>query len=160
MITCTFELNNLPMSELKFGVISFPAFSGMGSDKNRRTSMCAANLGPIPVGSYYIFDWQNGGRLGAFKEWVRQQLDRGKSDWFALYAIDEKVDDEMLCNQIKRGNFRLHPKGPGAISKGCVTIENRTDWYRIRSILKASQPVTVPGTDLKAYGRLLGRVDI
>lgn len=63
--------------------------------------------------------------------------------------------DETLCNEIKRGSFRLHPKGQLGISEGCITIENRNDFQRIRSILKNATTQTVPGTDLQAYGKVV-----
>lgn len=65
-IDCSFELNDKPMSALEFGARAFPAFSGIGKDKNRRASMCFLDMGPIPIGAYYIFDRQSGGTLGWF----------------------------------------------------------------------------------------------
>lgn len=88
MRTWIFKLNDKPMSALVGGASAFPAFSGLGSHVNRRISACLANVGPIPPGSYYIFDRESGGRLG----WWRD-LFSGRSDWFALYADDGKVDD-------------------------------------------------------------------
>jgi len=113
MIDCTFELNGKPMSAFKCGATSFPAFSGLGEHVNRRTSACILNAGPIPPGAYYIFDRQSGGLLGPLRD-----LFTGRDIWFALYAIDNEIDDETYCKQVKRGLFRLHPKGPfGAKSR-------------------------------------------
>lgn len=150
MIDCTFSLNNRSMSVFKCGAASVPAFSGLGARANRLEFACMAGVGPIPPGTYYIFDRQSGGTLG----WVRD-LFSGRSEWFALYAIDGKIDDETLCNEIKRGSFRLHPKGPLGISEGCITSENRNDFQRIRSILKNATPQAVPGTELQAYGKVV-----
>jgi hypothetical protein len=61
----TFELNDQPLSALKHGAIAFPAFSGLGSNVNRRISACLAGKGPIPPGEYYLLDRQTGGRLGS-----------------------------------------------------------------------------------------------
>lgn len=77
------------------------------------------------------------------------------SEWFALYAIDGKIDDETYCNQVKRGNFRLHPKGPRGISEGCITIEKLADFNYIRALLKSVAPAVIPGSDLKAYGKVV-----
>lgn len=119
---------------------------------NKPSSACLVGLGPIPPGSYCIFDRQSGGLLEAFRN-----LFSDHSEWFALYAIDGKIDDETFCDQVKRGNFRLHPKGPRGISEGCITIEKLTDFHRIRIILRSVPPVAVPGSGLKAYGRVVVR---
>lgn len=95
MFQCSFDLNNQPMSALKIGALSVPAFSGQGQYINKRSSACLIGQGPIPPGQYYIFDRQGGGRL----EWFRN-LFSDHSDWFALYAIDGKIDDETFCNQL------------------------------------------------------------
>ena len=105
MIDCSFELNGKPMSVLKCGAMSFPAFSGLGAHANRREFACNVGVGPIPPGTYYIFDRQSGGLFGALRD-----LLNGHGEWFALYAVDGKIDDETFCNEVKRGNFRLHPK--------------------------------------------------
>lgn len=137
------------MSILKCGAMSFPAFSGLGSHANRLEFACHAGIGPIPTGTYYIFDRQSGGLLGSLRDMLN-----GHGEWFALYAIDGKIDDEAFCNQVKRGNFRLHPKGTAGISQGCITLENRADYQRLRTFLKSLPPTAVPGTRLKAYGRV------
>ena len=146
MHSCSFELNNQPMSAFRVSALSVPAFSGQGPDVNRRSSACVPGRGPIPPGQYYIFDRQGGGKL----EWIKNLFgDRG--DWFALYAIDGKLDDETYCDQLLRGQFRLHPKGPRGISEGCITIDNLSDFYRVRALLKSRPPTTVDGSTLKAY---------
>lgn len=150
MLQCFFELNDKPMSTFKIAAISVPAFSGQGINTNKRISVCLVGQGPIPPGEYYIFDRQGGGRL----EWLRNMFS-DHSDWFALYAIDGKVDDETFCEKVKRGHFRLHPKGPRGLSEGCITLENHSDFMRIRALLKSVKPSTVPGTELKAYGKVL-----
>ena len=149
MIDCTFELNNKPMSLFKSGATHFPAFSGLGQDINRRASACRANSGSIPPGTYYIFDRQVGGLLGPF-----DRLFGERRDWFALYAIDSKIDDETYCDKVRRGEFRLHPKGDRAISLGCITIDSPTDFQFLRTILTSTKPGAVPGSTLKAYGKV------
>lgn len=150
MFRCNFELNSQPLSTFRLGAFSAPAFSGRGPHINKRISACLVGVGPIPPGEYYIFDRQGGGHLEFFKN-----LFSDHSDWFALYAIDGKIDDETFCNQVKRGCFRLHPKGPRGISEGCITIEKLADFQHIRAILKSIAPSAVPGVDLKAYGSVV-----
>jgi hypothetical protein len=149
MIDCSFELNNKPMSSFKMGAPSFPAFSGMNKHVNRTLSQCVPNEGPIPKGIYYIFDRQSGGLIGPLRDLLND-----KDEWFSLYAIDKKIDDETYCEQIKRGQFRLHPKGRLGISKGCITINNWTDYQVIRSLLKGAKTEKIPGVDLECYGKV------
>lgn len=149
MISCTFELNSKPMSALVSGAMAFPAFAGLGAHANRREFACHVNVGPIPPGDYYIFDRQSGGLLGPLRD-----IFTGRGDWFALYADDGRIDDETLCNAIKRGSFRLHPKGGLGRSEGCVVIDSQADFQRFRAILKGSKQVDVPGARIKAYGKL------
>lgn len=150
MLECTFKLNNQNMSALAVGALSFPAFSGLGEYVNQRTAICLANFGPIPPGVYYIFDRQSGGRLGPVRD-----LFGKRSDWFALHAIDGSIDDETFCNLVKRGQFRLHPKGEIGISQGCITLERQVDFQQLSALLRRKPPVAVPGSDLKAYGKVV-----
>lgn len=150
MIECFFELNSKPMSTFQCGHFSVPAFSGRGSHINRPASSCHAGFGPIPPGSYYIFDREVNGLVGTFRD-----LFVDRSEWFALYAIDGRIDDEIYCDSVKRGNFRLHPKGIRGISEGCITVESHLDYHSIRGVIKSSHPVHVPGSTLKAYGRVV-----
>lgn len=150
MFACSFELNNQPLSAFNLGATSVPAFSGNGTYINKRVSACLSGLGPIPSGEYYIFDRQGAGHLEVYKN-----LFNDHSEWFALYALDAKIDDETYCNKVKRGSFRLHPKGPRGISEGCITIEKFADFQRIRALLKNTATITVPGSELKAYGKVI-----
>lgn len=152
MIECSFELNDKPMSAFRIGALSFPAFSGKDAYVNRRSVACTPNLGAIPPGRYYILDRESGGLLGPLRE-----LWNNKRDWLSLYADDGKIDDYTLCEHIKRGNFRLHPKGEFGISEGCITIASTADFYRIRSMLKATRPVPISGTSLHTYGKVTVR---
>ncbi|MFC7518396.1 tlde1 domain-containing protein [Herbaspirillum sp. GCM10030257] len=78
----------------------------------------------------------------------------GRTDWFALYAIDQRLDDETYCDQVRRGNFRLHPKGALGRSEGCVVIDQEADFRHLRMVLTSVSPVKVTGTNLKVYGTL------
>ncbi len=106
MIGCSFELNDKLVSSFKMGAPSFAAFSGLDNHVNRTISQCIPNQGPIPKGDYYIFNRQSGGLFGPLMD-----LFNDKDEWFALYSIDNKIDDEAYCEQVKRGQFRLHPRG-------------------------------------------------
>lgn len=129
------------------GETSYPAFSGNGRHINSPLSACIPDIGPIPPGRYFIFDRQSGGILGIFYD-----LFTHKDQWFALYSADSEIDDASYCDAVRRGNFRLHPKGVRGISKGCITIDKSSDFQRIRLLLKNSTQVPVPGTELLAYG--------
>ncbi|MEX0731439.1 MAG: DUF2778 domain-containing protein [Aquisalimonadaceae bacterium] len=145
----TFKLNDEPMSAFVGGASAFPAFSGLGDHVNRRLAACLPSKGPIPPGTYYIFDRESGGRLS----WWRD-LFSGRSNWFALYADDGKVDDNTWCEQVKRGQFRLHPKGRSGISQGCIVIDNPRDYQFLGAILRNSQQAVVEGIGLKAWGKV------
>ncbi len=150
MIDCKFELNGKPMSTLWCGASSFPAYSGLKGNVNRRSSACIAGSGPIPPGTYYIFDRQSGGLRGPLRD-----LFTNKDEWFALYAIDEAIDDQTYCDEVKRGQFRLHPSGPLGISQGCITVEKASDYQRLRAMLKGTEQIKVPGSELLAYGKVV-----
>jgi hypothetical protein len=150
MFQCTFELNGEPLSKFVAGTASYPAFSGLKPHINSRSAACFPDAGPIPPRQYYIFDRQSGGRLGALRDTFG-----GRDDWFALHTIDDKIDDETLCDQIKRGAFRLHPKGMYGISKGCIVIERKADFDHLRAHLKSMKPQPVKGSGLLAYGRVV-----
>lgn len=137
------------MSALKCQHFSFPAFSGLGSHVNQKSFVCHPYFGGIPPGKYYIIDRQSGGLLGPIRD-----LFSDKKDWFALYAVDSKIDDETFCDGVRRGNFRLHPKGRIGISEGCVTVENHSDFHKLRLLLKGTATFKVPGTSFDAYGVL------
>lgn len=147
-----FDLNGEPMSALVNGTFSVPAFSGFGNRANRRSFACTAGAGPIPPATYYIFDRQSGGCLG----WLRD-LFSDRDEWFALYAADSRLDDETFCDEVKRGWFRLHPKGPSGRSEGCVVVESRQDFHRVRTRIKSASLFDVAEIGLKAYGMLVVR---
>lgn len=150
MFDSFFALNSKPMSTFKCGPLSVPAFSGSGLHINRPAFSCYAGSGPIPPGAYYIFDREVGGLTGSFRNFFL-----GRGDWFALYAIDGRIDDEVYCNSVRRGNFRLHPKGARGISEGCITVESPLDYRAVRAYIKSFRQVSVPGSSLKAYGRVI-----
>ena len=152
MINCKFELNNKSMSTFWCGATTFPAFSGLGKHVNQRLSACVLNAGPIPPGTYYIVDRESGGVLGPLWDRIK-----GKTNWFALYAIDNRIDDHAYCDEVERGNFRLHPNVPYGVSKGCIVINDPAKYPYLRLILKSSKPTPIPGTKYSAYGKVVVR---
>nr|WP_265325317.1 DUF2778 domain-containing protein [Klebsiella pneumoniae] len=70
-----------------------------------------------------------------------RELRRGNSDWFALWRDDRGIDDETWVEDVKRGNFRLHP---GTVSEGCITIAHNSDFAMIRNALMNTSLVQVP----------------
>lgn len=147
MFECSFELNGEPLSDFKCGAKSFPAFSGLGEHVNKKTSSCIKGKGPIPAGKYYIFDRQSGGLLGPLRD-----LFNDHDTWFALHAIDKKIDDVTFCNEVKRGAFRLHPKSGLGLSQGCITIDSQKDFLFLRTILRNRPQQPVAGSNLMTYG--------
>jgi hypothetical protein len=150
MLSCSFVLNGKPLTQLRIGAKSFDAFSGMDSYVNQRQHACVPGRGPIPPGSYYVIDRESGGLLGPLRN-----LFSDRSEWLALYADDGRVDDEVKCNSIARGNFRLHPKGPLGISEGCITIEKPIEFNLVRSLIRSEKLQPIPGSTLKAYAKVL-----
>ncbi|WP_179404069.1 DUF2778 domain-containing protein [Burkholderia guangdongensis] len=146
MHICKFELNGEPMSVFEIAGRKFPAFSGESPYTNKRAYACVVNKGPLPAGTYYIVDRKSGGRLG----WLWDAIS-SHDDWFALYADDGRIDDELFCDGVKRGSFRLHS---GRVSKGCITIPNQADFNVIRGILRGMSAY-IPRTDIGCYGKVI-----
>ena len=147
MIAWDFVLNDAPMSSLSTGKLKFNAFSGLGAYVNSTSSVCLADQGPLPPGRYYIVDRPTGGMLGAARDWWS-----GKDIWFALYADDDAIDDYAFCEKVRRGNFRLHPKGLAGISKGCITLEKREDFMNVRTLILGATKSVIPGSGVETYG--------
>ncbi|OWW19808.1 tlde1 domain-containing protein [Noviherbaspirillum denitrificans] len=144
MRDCTFELNGEPMSVLKFRTKAFPAFSGKGAQVNQRRFACPYGSGPIAPGMYFILDSESGGPRGLFN-----------GAWFALYAMDNRVDDDTFRNEVMRGRLRLQARGTQVSSEGCIVIDDAAQFAILRAMLKSESPRLVPRSDLKAYGTLM-----
>ena len=125
---------------------TFPAFSGAEGAFNDPTLAAAKNIGPIPPRRYYIVDRPTGGRLG----WLRE-LYLGRSDWYALYAYDDSIDDFTDIRGTIRGQFRLHA---GSRSEGCVTLTSDDAFSRLRNLLENTESAIIPGTNIKHYGTI------
>lgn len=153
---CTFVLNRKRMSVLNCsGFGTSLAFSGNGRFVDDPDATAIPDDGPLPKGIYYIVDRQSGGRLGWLND-IGTDLLAGthRSDWFALYRNDGRIDDWTFINGVKRGNFRLHPVGYWGISEGCITLPHRGQFERLRKFLKAQQTARIPGTNIAYYGRV------
>lgn len=131
-----------------FGVGVFMAHSGMGTYRNNGTCGAFPDLGPLPVGRYWIVDRLEANMFLQLKREISDSSNRlfgrrefGKSDWFALWRDDALIDDYMWIEGVKRGNFRLHP---GQASKGCITIAHNSDYARIHNALKNTPLIQVP----------------
>jgi hypothetical protein len=107
-------------------------------------------LGPIPPGRYYILDRESGGFQKRFRDFFGMRDPKGS--WFALYADDGKIDDATFCEEVIRGNFRLHPKGAFGISEGCIVIDEPLRFDHLSLFLRSAPQMTVPRLDIKAYG--------
>jgi hypothetical protein len=78
-----------------------------------------------------------------------------REQWFALYAADDRVDDETFCESLKRGQFRLHPALGSGRSLGCITLPFFSDFIVLRRKLLATTQLDIPGLDKRAYGRVV-----
>lgn len=152
-VECTFMLNGNATSALQCpGVGSFTAFSGTGVGRDNPAAVAKQDVGPLPPGRYYIVDRQSGGRMGWLYDLARTYgYGTDRSKWFMLWR--ERTGDVTIVNGVVRGAFRLHPNGPRHLSEGCITIQNPSDFARLAGYLRGQgASVTVPGTNMKAYG--------
>lgn len=158
-VECYFTLNRTRMSALICpGFGSVAAFSGGGKYINNPGATTVKDDGPLPTGTYYIVDRQSGGRLGLVWDFFKDlRAGTQRSQWFALYRNDEKIDDYTSIQGIRRGAFRLHPVGYVGISEGCITLPNHTQFDQLRTFLKSQQTRTIPGTSINYYGTVVVR---
>jgi len=131
-----------------YGVGVFMAHSGLGAYRNNANCGGVQNIGPIPIGRYWIVDRREGNWLSQKKKEIHDGANRligraefGKTDWFALWRDDWGIDDYTWVESVKRGNFRLHP---GTVSKGCITIAHNSDFAMIRNALMNTSLIQVP----------------
>lgn len=156
MIQCTFRLNGRGLSNLSCpGIGFFPAYSGnAGMHRNNPDSINVSNVGPLPPGRYYIVDRPRGGLLGGLREYIDSNVsgsDRGV--WFGLFRDDGLLDDYTFIENVKRGNFRLHPAGWQGVSNGCITLPGRNHYEVLRRGILNS-PAFILSGGLKAYGTI------
>jgi len=133
-----------------YGVGVFMAFSGKGDYRNKGACGAVPDDGPLPPGKYWIVDRKEGNWFSQkgleVKDAVNKAIRRydvGRSDWFALWRDDWKIDDWMYIDGIKRGHFRLHP---GHVSEGCITLAHDSDFMILHDALMRHPPFQVPCT--------------
>ncbi|PWU26526.1 hypothetical protein DK254_28600 [Pseudomonas sp. RW407] len=153
-VYCSFELNGKLFSDLECGGVGrFPAFSGDSATRNDPRFVSRVDEGPLPRGRYYIFDRQSGGRLGWLYNKASRVFGVDQERWFSFYRDDEVIDDWTFVRHIRRGNFRLHPIGPGALSKGCVVLQYQVQFDWLSAALKCTLPMVLADGS-RAYGVL------
>lgn len=70
-----------------------------------------------------------------------------------IYADDTEIDDfTNWCDDVVRGQFRLHPRGPSGISQECIVIDQAADFQTLARNLRNRQPTQVGETGLNAWG--------
>lgn len=155
MIRCTFHLNNNQLSTLSCpGVGFFPAYSGnAGENRNNPDKIAVAGIGPLPPGKYYIV-MRPGSSAVHFTKSFTSSIISGSNhfNWFALYREDSDIDDYTFIEEVKRGNFRLHPAGFRGISNGCITFVNTSHYNTLRAALLMQPTFKIEGTQLAALG--------
>jgi hypothetical protein len=144
---CTFTLNKRPMSALSTPIGPLAAFSGDGDGRNNADSASAANHGAIPPGCYHIVDRVSGGLLGPIRDYALS-----RDEWFALYREDGELDDQTYVGRVQRGEFRLHPLGPRGMSTGCIVLQHKDEFARLRTQLLREGARPVHGTGVRSYG--------
>jgi hypothetical protein len=154
-VFCSFTLNRKETSQLVcsgFGQVE--AYSGQKIGRDNPDEVADVEVGPIPPGTYYIVDRQSGGRFGGLRDFIAEHMgstDRHK--WFMLW--NPHGGDLTMINGIRRGQFRLHPEGERRLSEGCITVKNPADFERLQRHIRAFEPtMQMPGTDMRAYGRV------
>ncbi len=144
------------------GVGHFMAFSGNEFYRNRPACAAILDNGPLPLGRYYIVKRPTNGWRTLARTLPKESLTWASStpvihaEWFGLYRQDSYIDDYTFIEGVERGNFRLHPIGPLGVSKGCITLQHRSDFLKIRQALMTYTygNTTIPGTDLYTYGTI------
>ena len=155
-----FIVNNADFSPLTlYGIGTFMAFSGNGEHRNNSRSIALPENGPIPDGRYYIVNRPTGGWKGIIRTDIHDayswplRISVNKHEWFALYRADGKIDDFTWVNGVRRGQFRLHPRGPAGISLGCITLQHQSDFAAIRHVLTSTPQTKLPN-GLMCYGTI------
>ncbi|MEX3812500.1 DUF2778 domain-containing protein [Paraburkholderia sp. BR13439] len=154
-VFCSFTLNKREMSSFDcpgFGKVE--AYSGRGVGRDNPDAASMPMVGAIPRGTYYLVDRQSGGRLGWLRDLNNEHFgstDRRK--WFMLW--NAQGGDSTLIHGVRRGNFRLHPEGPLRESDGCITVQSGDGFERLQRYIRSRKPdLTIPGSNMKAYGRV------
>ncbi|MGF6413883.1 DUF2778 domain-containing protein [Paraburkholderia sp. 32] len=154
-VSCTFELNRKETSRFVcsgFGAVE--AYSGQRAGRDNPDNVADVDVGPIPPGTYYLIDRQSGGRIGGLRDFIGEHF--GSSDrhkWFTLW--NPHGGDVTMIQGIRRGQFRLHPEGSRHLSQGCITVKDLAGFERLQRYIRRTSPtLPIPGTNMRAYGRV------
>ena len=114
--------------------------------------MYLPDVGSVPIGEYAIVDRSCGGRISCAIDFVSALSSNSRYWWFALYALDGRIDDETFLRGVRRDEFRLHP---GSNSKGCVTLPKTADFHALRNMLLPNKGIYhINSTQIECYGVL------
>ena len=157
-----FVLNNADFSPLTmYGIGTFMAYSGNKEYRNKGGCVGIIEKGPLPPGKYWIVDRSSGGPKSIFKALLKDTANgflnspSNHWEWFALYRDDAKIDDVTWTNGVQRGYFRLHPAGGRGLSMGCITLQHKTDFHLLRTVLLHTNKISVPRAQgLFSYGSI------
>lgn len=156
LVYCTYVLNGEPLSRLVCDGVSYDAFSGDASSYvNDVRYQDVPDIGPLPLGKYYILDRETGGRAGWLVQPVKDYFaETDRSKWLSLYRDDGIIDDMTSINNIQRGAFRIHPIGPKGISEGCVTLLSPLAFEVLRNYIRNRPGEPLAGKSIRYYGTL------
>lgn len=73
--------------------------------------------------------------------------------WFALYRVDDRIDDLTFIDNVNRGSFRLHPAGRNGNSDGCITLVSLSHYMILWRALITS-PKLLVSAELEAFGTI------
>lgn len=157
-----FVINDADYAPLTiYGVGVFMAWSGDQHCRNKNGCFDVPDKGPLPPGKYWIVDRASGGAGAIAKALAKDTINgflgnpSNHWEWFALYRDDGKIDDFTWINDVRRGQFRLHPAGGRGLSMGCITLLHKSDFQLIRTLLRHTNKVSVPRAGgLLSYGTI------
>lgn len=164
MLHGSFKLNNNSQfsSLLTFeNVGSFKAYSGNLGYRNISGCTNKKDLGPLPLGIYWIVRRPTGSMLSELKYLFTKDLvnevlwhTSPRSEWFALYKDDENINDMTFAGGVHRNGFRLHPKGFSGDSYGCITLVSYSDYSYLRKHLLNTKLQKIPNTKIETFGTI------
>lgn len=150
-----FVINEAKFSPLTmYDIGSFMAYSGNSIYRNKGGCAALPDNGPLPPGKYWIVDRASGGPKSMIKSLLKDTangfLGRPSNhwEWFALYRDDAQIDGFTWINGVRRGYFRLHPTGGQGLSLGCITLQHKSDFHLIRTVLLHTNKIKVPRAEL------------
>ena len=144
-------LNNQPVSTLSCACgEKYSAFSGEEGALNDPNATAQTDIGPIPLGTYWIVPRKTCGKAGLVRDWLRSATTgNDPSEWFTLLPAEGGSSDSKVVNGTTRCSFRLHP---GTHSMGCITLQSFDEFHKLRDRLMRTTPGIIPGTKTPYYG--------